>query len=781
VKLIETTRVFRLIVACLCFVGVGALDSAWRPAMAQSSTIINTIRVEGSQRIEPETVRSYMLVAPGDVYDPAIVDQSLKRLFATGLFADVTIRLEGQTVIVSLRENPIINRIAFEGNDKLDNAELGEEMKLRPRVVFTRAKVQADVQRLVELYRRSGRFAATVEPKIVELPQNRVNLIFEISEGEKTTIQRINIIGNEDYSDRDLRGEIATKEARWWRFMTSNDTYDPDRLLYDRELLRQYYLQQGYADFHVISAVAELSRDRKDFFITITLEEGEIYTVGEIDVESQIPDLEVEDLRKLVYTREGKRYNAKQIEFTIDAMTDAAGLLGYAFVNVRPRIKRDRENQIINITYVVMDAPRVYIERIDIVGNVRTLDKVIRREMRIVEGDAFNTARIRRSQDRIRSLGFFEEVEVDQVEGSTPDRVIVTATVQERSTGELSIGAGVSSRENVIGEISIRERNLLGKGQDLRLALAISSRRQQIDIGFTEPYFLNRNIAAGVDLFHRRVDYDESSFEQASTGANLRAVFPIIEYLTMGLRYQIRQDDVQILGLAPSPFITVGKFLTSSVGYTLNYDTRDDYRKPTRGFLATLSQDFAGLGGQKYIRSRLNYDWYTPLPFLTNWVFNFSVEAGHIFGYGGDVVNINDRFFLGGSRLRGFEQAGVGPRYIPAPHPSTPEDEIFYSSSLGGNTFLAGSLEIFIPLGAIEEFGISASTFVDFGIVYGVDETADLHRENISRSGGLRMSVGIGFSWRSPFGPIRFDFAKAIMKEPFDETEFFQFNVGTRF
>ncbi len=780
-KLIETTRVFRLIVACLCFVGVGALDSAWRPVMAQSSTIINTIRVEGSQRIEPETVRSYMLVAPGDVYDPAIVDQSLKRLFATGLFADITIRLEGQTVIVSLRENPIINRIAFEGNDKLDNAELGEEMKLRPRVVFTRAKVQADVQRLVELYRRSGRFAATVEPKIVELPQNRVNLIFEISEGEKTTIQRINIIGNEDYSDKDLRGEIATKEARWWRFMTSNDTYDPDRLLYDRELLRQYYLQQGYADFHVISAVAELSRDRKDFFITITLEEGEIYTVGEIGVESQIPDLEVEDLRKLVYTREGKRYNAKQIEFTIDAMTDAAGLLGYAFVNVRPRIKRDRENQIINITYVVMDAPRVYIERIDIVGNVRTLDKVIRREMRIVEGDAFNTARIRRSQDRIRSLGFFEEVEVDQVEGSTPDRVIVTATVQERSTGELSIGAGVSSRENVIGEISIRERNLLGKGQDLRLALAISSRRQQIDIGFTEPYFLNRNIAAGVDLFHRRVDYDESSFEQASTGANLRAVFPIIEYLTMGLRYQIRQDDVQILGLAPSPFITVGKFLTSSVGYTLNYDTRDDYRKPTRGFLATLSQDFAGLGGQKYIRSRLNYDWYTPLPFLTNWVFNFSVEAGHIFGYGGDVVNINDRFFLGGSRLRGFEQAGVGPRYIPAPHPSTPEDEIFYSSSLGGNTFLAGSLEIFIPLGAIEEFGISASTFVDFGIVYGVDETADLHRENISRSGGLRMSVGIGFSWRSPFGPIRFDFAKAIMKEPFDETEFFQFNVGTRF
>jgi outer membrane protein insertion porin family len=781
VNLIGTTRVFRLVVTCMLVFGACIVVNAQRPAMAQSTTIINTIRVEGSQRIEPETVRSYMLVAPGDIYNPAIIDQSLKRLFATGLFADVTIRLEGQTVIVSLRENPIINRIAFEGNDKLDNEELGTEMKLRPRVVFTRAKVQGDVQRLVELYRRSGRFAATVEPKIVELPQNRVNLIFEISEGDKTTIQRINIIGNEDFSDKDLRGAIVSREARWFRFMTSNDTYDPDRLLYDRELLRQHYLQAGYADFHVISAVAELSRDRKDFFITITLEEGEVYTVGEVDVESQIPDLEVEDLRQLVHTRSGKRYNAKQIELTIDEMTDAAGLLGYAFVNVRPRIDRDRENQIINITYVVMDAPRVYIERIDIVGNVRTLDRVVRREMRIVEGDAFNTARIRRSQDRIRSLGFFEDVGVDQVEGSTPDRVIVTATVQERSTGELSIGAGVSSRESVIGEISIRERNLLGKGQDLRLALAISSRRQQIDIGFTEPYFLNRNIAAGADVFHRRVDYDESSFEQASTGANLRAVFPIIEYLTMGVRYQIRQDDVDVIGLAPSPFITTGKFLTSSVGYTLNYDTRDDFRKPTTGFLATLSQDFAGLGGQKYIRTRLNYDWYTPLPYLTDWVFNFSIEAGNIFGYGGDSVNINDRFFLGGSRLRGFEQAGVGPRYIPAPHPSTPEDQVFYSSSLGGNTFLAGSLELFIPLGAVEEFGISMSTFVDFGIVYGVDLTEGLEQENISESGGLRMSVGIGFSWRSPFGPIRFDFARAIMKEPFDETEFFQFNVGTRF
>ena len=800
-NLIKSHRACRTVFALfIAAFGVLSLMPFQDVAAQSENVIINTIRVEGSQRIEPETVRSYMLIAPGDVYDPAIVDQSLKRLFATGLFADVIIRLEGQTVIVSLQENPIINRIAFEGNDKLDDEELAEEMKLRPRVVFTRAKVQADVMRLVELYRRSGRFAATVEPKIVELDQNRMNLIFEISEGEKTTIQRINIIGNQAYSDGDLRDEIASREARWWRFMTSNDTYDPDRLLYDRELLRQFYLSEGYADFHVISAVAELSRDRKDFFITITLEEGDRYRVGEVDVQSQIPDLDVENLRRLIKNRPGKRYNAKQIEDTIEAMTDVAGLKGYAFVNVRPRIDRDRENQIINITYMVMDAPRVYIERIDVVGNVRTMDKVIRREMRIVEGDAFNTARIRRSQNRIRSLGFFEEVEVDQVEGSTPDRVVVTATVQERSTGELSIGAGVSSRESVIGEISVRERNLLGKGQDLRVALAVSGRRQQIDLGFTEPYFMNRNIAAGFDLFHRRVDYDESDFKQSSTGANLRAVFPIVEYLTMGLRYQVRIDDVEPFPFfnnegerifpgdegypeSYSVFIDDGKFLTSSVGYTLNYDTRNDYRKPTRGFLATLSQDVAGLGGQKYIRTRINYDWYTPLPLLPSWTFNLSLEAGKIFGFGGDNVRINDRFFLGGTRLRGFEQAGVGPRYIRDPNPNLPIEDQFgpNSPALGGNTFLAGSLEIFIPLGAVEEFGISASTFVDFGLIYGVDLKEGLLPENISRSGGLRMSAGVGFSWRSPFGPIRFDFAKAIMKEPFDETEFFQFNVGTRF
>lgn len=755
---------------------------AGHPVLAQTGGVVSAIRVEGNQRIEPDTVRSYLLLAPGDRYQADVVDQSLKRLFGTGLFADVRIELQGSVLVVSLVENPIVNRIAFEGNKKLEDDKLRQELQIKPRTVFTRAKVQADLQRLIELYRRSGRFAATVEPKIIELPQNRVNLIYEITEGEKTTVRRINIIGNEKFSDGDLRGEVATKEARWWRFLTSNDTYDPDRLLYDRELLRQYYLQRGFADFRTISAVAELGRDREDFFITITLEEGPIYTVGKVDVESEIDDVDPEQLKHLVLTQEGEKYNAQEIERTVEAITEAAGKIGYAFVNVRPKITRDKENRVISITYRVLDAPRVYVERIDIVGNVRTLDKVIRREFRLVEGDAFNTAKLRRSRTRVKGLGYFEEAEIDQAQGSSPDRVVLTATVQEQSTGELSIGAGVSSSESLIGEVSIRERNLLGKGQDLRVSLAASGRRQQIDLGFTEPYFLNRNLAAGFDLFHRRVDYKESSFTQASSGTNLRAVFPITEYLSMGLRYQFRYDDVtDQQQLIQSVYIDEGTFFTSSVGYTLAYDVRDDRIKPTRGFNIVLSQDVAGLGGNtRYLRSRLNYDWYYPLLFIgEDWVANISLEAGHIFGLGQDI-RINERYFLGGSRLRGFEQAGVGPRLV-----STDD-------ALGANTFFAGSFEVFIPLGAVEEFGITASAFVDFGTLYGLDgvtngsicKTDDkgvTTCESVLSSGSIRMSAGIGFSWKSPFGPIRFDFAKAIRKESFDETQFFQFNVGTRF
>lgn len=737
--------------------------------------VIERVTVSGNQRIEPETIASYLTVKLGDPFDSQKLDDSLKALFATGLFADVRLVQQASTLSIVVVENPIINRIVFEGNRKLDDDELRDEVQLKPRIVYTRAKVRADVQRILELYRRSGRFAAVVEPKIIQLPQNRVNLVFEINEGPKTKVGRIRFLGNERYKDGRLRDEIATREARWWRLFTSDDTYDPDRLAFDREQLRQFYLQNGYADFRIISAVAELTPDREQFFITFTLEEGETYDFGTVDLESDIRDIDPVIFRNFLLMREGQRYNAKLIEDTIEVLTNAAGLLGYAFLDIRPRVRRNRAERTINITFRVFEAPRTYIERIDIHGNVRTLDRVIRREFRLVEGDAFNSSRLNRSEQRINALGFFREVEIEQIPGTRPDRVILDVAVQEQATGELSIGAGFSSVDNFIIDVSIRERNLLGKGQDLRLGVTFSSRRQQVDLGFTEPYFLNRQIAAGFDLFLREIDsITESSFRQRSFGGALRAGLPLTEYLALGLRYTIRRDDIQIpAGIPVSRFIldSLGKTTTSLVGYSLIYDTLDNRLRPTRGLRGVFSQDFAGVGGDiRYLRSRLDVDRYFRL--WRGFVLRLGVEGGSILGLGQDI-RINDNFFLGTPRIRGFEVAGLGPR------------DVVNNDSLGGNVYYVGTAEVKLPIGsAARELGIEASIFADVGSLWDLDldeEFSDLGDPIIVNSSAPRLSLGVGFSWDSPFGPFRIDLSRTLIKEPFDQTEFLQFNVGTVF
>lgn len=752
-------------------------------ATAEAQSIISDIEVVGNQRIEAGTVRSYLTVAPGDPYDEEKVDESLKNLFNTGLFADVTITRRGDRLTVNVIENPIINRIAYEGNKKLDNDKLSKEVRLRPRVVYTRAKVRADVQRILELYRRSGRFAAQVEPKVIQLPQNRVDLVFEISEGPKTTVSKINFIGNKRFSQGDLRSEIATRESRWWRFLTSDDTYDPDRLAYDRELLRQFYLSKGYADFRVVSAVAELSPDKKDFYITFTIEEGEVYDFGEIDVESEIRDVNPDELRPLIKTQSGKRYNAKLIDSTVEAMTEAAGLKGYAFVDIRPRVRRDRDKRLINITYRVLEAPRVYVERIDIHGNVRTLDKVIRREFRLVEGDAFNSARIRRSRERIQALGFFREAEIEQLPGSSEDRTVVDVSVQEQSTGELSLNVGFSSVENFIAGFGISERNLLGRGQVLRAQFSISSRRTQIDLGFTEPYFMDRPIAAGVDLYAREADYRrESSFFQTTYGGSLRAAFAITEYWTMGTRYVLRRDEIEGVFNTTNRYLLAaeGTFTTSSVGYSLIYDDVDDRLNPTRGQRFVVSQDVAGLGGNvRYLRTVANYDRYFPLS--ERWVLKLAGEGGYIFGLGEDV-RLNDRFF---NTVRGFEPRGIGPRNqrIVDGKPQEPDD------SLGGNIYYVTTAELLIPLGsAANELGLKSSFFVDAGALFSIDDedildvpAGQAQQIIVGDKAKPRVSIGVGFSWNSPFGPFRIDFAKALVKDDADQTEFFQFNISNQF
>ena len=748
-----------LTLALTCF---GFADGAF----AQANARVGEIQIQGNQRIEAETVRSYMQIAAGDPFDPDRIDKSLKALFATGLFADVSIERVGNDLVVHLVENPIINRIAFEGNHRITEENLKSEVQLRPRVVYTRTRVQTDVQRILQLYRRSGRFAATVEPKVIQLPQNRVDLVFEITEGELTGISRIRFIGNKKISDGRLREAIATKESRWYRFLSNDDTYDPDRLTFDRELLRRYYLSRGYADFRVISAVAELSPSRDSFFITFTLEEGEEYKFGKIDVRSEIKDLDPKNLLKQATTTEGDTYDAEQVDKTIEAITFEVGRLGYAFVDVRPEVTRDRDKRLIGITYVINEGPRVYVERINITGNVRTLDKVIRREFRLSEGDAFNAAKLRRSRQRIRSLGFFDKVEVSQVPGSTADRTVINVDVQEKSTGELSFGAGYSTTEAVVGDVSIRERNLLGRGQDLRAGLSLSTKRQQIDLGFTEPYFLEREIAAGFDLFKTRTDLQSrSSFDQSSTGFALRASYPITERLSQQVNYRLRQNSISSVGAAASPFITrqIGSTITSSVGHGLTYDTRDDRLDPTKGFVAKLAQDFAGVGGnERFIRTSVSYSHYFPV--ADQVVFNIAAESGYIFGLDQDV-DINNRFYLGGDNFRGFAVGGVGPR------DSNTRD------SLGGNTYYVGTAELTFPIGLPNEFGIMARVFTQAGSLFGIDDTGP----NLFDSGALRATAGVGLSWRSPFGPIRVDLARPYLRQDLDKTEAFRFSFGTRF
>jgi outer membrane protein insertion porin family len=761
---------------------------------AQAQIAINDIRVEGNQRIEATTIESYLLLRRGDIYSDAQSDASMKRLFNTGLFADVDIGHEGAVLVVVVTENPIINRIVFEGNKYKKAKKLYEEIKLRPRIVFSRSKVRSDVQRLLNLYRKGGRFAASIEPKVIELAQNRVNLVFEITEGPKSKIGRINFTGNKIFNNDDLKSVIITKEARWWRFMTSYDTYDPDRLGYDRHQLRNFYLSQGYADFRITSAVAELNSDKENFFINISLEEGEIYKFGKIKVESKIKDLPNDLLKTLVYTREGNIYNRKAMDSTVEYLTDIAGLRGYAFVNVRTMPKKNRKERTVDVTYVVNKAPRVYVDRIEIVGNTVTHDNVIRRQMRIVEGDAYNTFKMKRSKIRIKQLGFFKEVEIETIEGDRPDRMVLEVTVEEEPTGEFEFGLGFSNADRFMINLGFTQKNFMGKGQSVRAKLQWSNYSKNFNLGFTEPYFMGRNVSAGVDLYLQDVNYRFSSYKSKTIGGGFRFGFPLSEYMFAQTRYSLRKSVIDTTFRQRSPYLdnNAGTFTTSSVSAAVSYDSVDNPSHPNSGQRIVFNTEFAGIGGNvKFVRLNFNYDIYVPI--YKRWILNLSLEAGHINGLG-SKVKLNDRFFLGTPKLRGFEQMGVGPRELPDSLIGKDLTER-YTSSLGGNSFYNATLELFVPLGSgARELGIEASAFVDVGSVWSLDEpsrasltyinggkSVTINSSIVANSIKPRVTAGIGFSWVSPFGPFRIDLAKAIVYDKYDRREFFQFNIGQRF
>lgn len=736
------------------------------PAAGQSRDVVGEITVEGAERIEPGTVRSYLLIREGDVFDSARINRSLKSLFATGLFADVTLQRQGNRLVVVVVENPIINRIAFEGNGTLDLETLESEVTLRPRVIYTRTRVQNDVRRILSLYRLNGFFAATVDPKIIRLPQNRVDLVFEIAEGQLTKIQRIRVVGNREFSDSRLREAIRTKESRWWRFLSSDDTYDPDRLTLDRELLRRFYLNNGFADFRVLSAVAELTPDRKDFFITFTVEEGPRYKFGKVGLEVRLRNVDIEKLRQVIEIEKDEWYDTKLIEDAINAITNHIGTLGFAFIDVRPRIDRDREKKIISVTFEVNEGPRVFVERIDITGNVRTADTVIRREFRLVEGDAFNTAKLRRSKQRIENLNFFEKVAVNQVPGSAPDKAVVKVNVQEKSTGSLSVGAGFSTTTGPLADFGVSERNLLGKGQDLRLNLTVAAEKSQIDLAFTEPFFLGREVSAGFDVFRVTRDLqDESSFDSKVTGLSLRVGYPILEKLIQRWRYTIRRTKVTDVGDQASKFIKLeeGGELVSEISHTLSFDQRDSALNPTTGYFLQMGNSFAGLGGStRFLKNTVKAAQFWPL--ADQWVLSIRGTAGLIVGFD-DNIRLLDRFFVGGDNLRGFATSGVGPR-------DTTTDD-----ALGGEWMYTAGTQVTFPLGLPVELGLSGRVFTDIGSSGKVDPSDS----TVADTGSLRAGVGMGVVWRSPFGPLGMDVGFPILKESFDEKETIRVNFGTRF
>ena len=765
--------------------------------------VITRIQTAGTRRIEEGTIRQYLPFTEGDRYSDALGDEALKALTATGLFADVTVRQSGGVVTVEVIENPVINSINYEGNDRLDNDDLSKEAQLGPRQILSRAKVQSDVQRMQELYRRAGRFAATIEPKIIELPQNRVDLVYEIDEGPETGILDVAFLGNKIYTDRELRGEIVTTESAWWKFFASQDNYDPDRVTFDREQLRRFYLRSGYADFRVVSAIAELARDKSGFYLTFTLDEGQRYDFGEVQIESQLAELDPQEMAPLVKFSQGDVYNAELIEKTVEALTYYAGTHGYAFAEIRPRVRRDSENRLINVVFVIDQGPRVYVERMNIVGNTRTLDKVIRREFRLSEGDAYNKVLVDRSKTRVNALGYFKKVEITEEPGTAPDKTILNVAVEETTTGELQFGMGYSSQEGVIGDISISERNLLGRGQFLRLRASLSSYRRQFDFRFTEPYFLDRNLAAGVDAYNIRSTYDESSYEATTTGGGLRLGFPVSEYSRLGLRYTVRTDEIVALSGA-TDFIRAleGDFLTSVVGFDYMYDDRDDPTKPTKGFQATISGDFAGVGGDvKYYRFEGNGTYYQRL-WSDDFVLSLGAKAGYIATWDKNVpLRLNDRFFKGGSTFRGFETAGVGPRqtsmieYFDAG--GAPQSSQSVDDSIGAEIYAIGTVELTVPNYLPDELGIDTSLFVDFGAVGQVDglQPGCIASAPVATPDGgsavtttclyddlsLRASAGVSVFWDSPFGRVRLDFSHVFAKEDYDKTEAFRFSAGTQF
>nr|WP_314444861.1 outer membrane protein assembly factor BamA [uncultured Sphingomonas sp.] len=723
--------------------------AAAAPTAAPQQRVIRSIAVQGAQRLEADTVRSYAGLNPGQTYDSETLDTAIKALYDTELFADAQIQgADTGNIVLVVRENPVINRIVLEGNRRIKDDKILPEIRLAPRQIFTRSKARSDVERIIELYKRQGRFAARVEPKVVQLDQNRVDLVFEVSEGDKSKVRAINIIGNEQFDDGRLRKEMFTREAGGvLGFLKSNDSYDPDRLAADQQKLRAFYLTQGYADFRVVSALAELTPDRRDFVITYVVEEGKRYKFGDITAESELRDFKPELIVDLAIIKKGDWFNAKAVEDAVTRMNEAAGLLGYAFTEIDPNYERDAETQTMGIAFRVGETPRTYVDRINVSGNTSTRDKVIRREFRVNEGDAFNAVKVKRSQDRIQSLGYFQEkLEIKQ-EQVAPDRVALNVEVEEKPTGQLQLSAGYSSLERFILAASVEQNNFRGMGQSLSAGVNYSRYSKSVQLGFTEPYLFDKQILLGGQIY--RQDFNSFSltnngdrnrtYSQLRTGGGLSLGFPVNEFVNFGTRYSLNYDEITLQNrpefftngqcdpLKAGQYLCdeLGKRLTSLIGYSLVFDNTNGIRA-SRGQRVAFSQDFAGLGGDvRYIRSRAEGTKYWGVG--SGFILSARAEGGYIHALqessrpGLDPIRISDRFFT--PQLRGFDIRGIGPRIrrtsYSADASALLDEEGRITDALGGRAYYMGRLELEIPLGAgARNLGLRPSAFVDVGSLF---------------------------------------------------------------
>jgi outer membrane protein insertion porin family len=807
------------------------------PAAAQT---VATIQVEGNRRVEVETIRSYFRPGPGGHLDQGAIDDGLKALIETGLFQDVKINNVGGHLLVTVIENPVIGRIAFEGNKKVKDDQLTAEIQSKARGTFSRPMVQADAERIAEIYRHNGRYDVHVNPQIIEQPNNRVDLVFEITEGSKTGVKQIEFIGNTTYSSYRLKDVIKTRESNFLSFLGGNDVYDPDRVESDRDLIRRYYLKHGFADVQVVAALTEYDPDKKGFLVTFKIEEGQQYRVASVNFASSIATLDGNTLASFSQVYVGSLYNAEALEKSVENMQIEASRRGYAFAVVKPRGDRNFDAHTVSITFAIDEGPRVYIERINIHGNTRTRDYVIRREFDISEGDAYNRALVDRSERRLKNLDFFKTVKITTEPGSSSDRVILNVELEEKSTGDFSVSGGYSTTDGALAEVSISERNLLGRGLYAKAAVTYGQYARGVTLSFVEPYLLDYRVAAGIDVFYReQLPNSFISYGTKTVGFSPRLGFGIREDLSLQLRYSLYQQKVTLPGqldncnnLAGPTFFPTPAYInqvlggvdpttntangllpgclgdgeaslpvrqelangatwTSSVGYSLTYNTLDNNKNPTDGLLIDWKQDFAGVGGDvTYLKTAIDGKYYAPL--VGDVVGLVHLQGGMLNHVGDQPLRMLDQFQMGPNLVRGFAPNGIGPR-----------DLTFLSytgtgDAIGGTKYWGASAELQMPFWFLpKEVGLKGAVYADAGSLWGYQgptqwaatgEINGLVNGNKCACGMVfddtnlvRTSVGVGLIWASPFGPLRFDYAIPITKSKYDVVQEFKFGGGASF